>query len=137
MTDIPSDKLAVQISYWQTGAAEDLASATDIIANTSRYGAGLFFLHLGLEKILKAVFVRRHGQYAPNSHNLLSLATKCGLTPDRQQEKALAEFNEFNLETRYPDDRDAFLKRATKAYAEQSLATANGMYQWISQHLHP
>ena len=97
MDQIPADKLAVQIDYWKQGAASDLESAEDIVLNTKRYAAGLFFLHLALEKILKALYVHKQSQYAPITHNLVSLVFKCGLTVEKQQEESLVAFNEFNI----------------------------------------
>ena len=135
MDQIPADKLAVQIDYWKQGAASDLESAEDIILNTKRYAAGLFFLHLALEKILKALYVHKQSQYAPITHNLVSLVFKCGLTVEKQQEESLVAFNEFNIETRYPDDRIAFEKRATKEFAKTCLDRGKELFQWISQHL--
>jgi len=131
VTKLPPDKLAAQVKYWQDGAADDLTTAREIITATTRYAAGLFFLHLSIEKILKALCVKRTGQYAPVTHNLLGLAAKCGLSLGQDQERTLAEINEFNLETRYPDDRDAFLRRVTRELAQQSLSTAEGFYRWI------
>ncbi len=136
MQVLPPEKLKNQVLYWKQGGLEDLASAEEIITHTRRYAAGLFFLHLALEKILKALYVEKHGTYAPLTHNLLSLVSKCGLPTDSQQETALAAINEFNLETRYPDDRAAFISRATSAFANESLAKAKDLFQWISQHLH-
>lgn len=137
MTQIPPDKVPGQIDYWHAGSLADLATATDIIQKTTRFGAGLFFLHLAIEKSLKALYVKRHQQHAPMTHNLLSLTTKCGLVPNEAQESALATINEFNLEARYPDDRKDLEKRANKLFAEQSLKTATELFQWISQNLHP
>jgi len=135
MTELPAGKVAAQIKYWQDGAADDMVTAREIIKSTNRYAAGLFFLHLGIEKILKALYVQRTCKYAPVTHNLLGLAAKCGLTLEADQERTLAEINEFNLETRYPDDRDAFLQRVTPELTQRSLAAAEGFYQWISGHL--
>ena len=47
------------IDYWTQGSAEDLKNALEIIHQTSRYASGLFFLHLCLEKALKAEFTRK------------------------------------------------------------------------------
>ncbi|MCX6126315.1 MAG: nucleotidyltransferase domain-containing protein [Proteobacteria bacterium] len=77
---IPDSLIQGQLEYWLEGVSSDLATAIAIFEKTDRYGASLFFLHLSLERQLKALFVKKFEFYAPLSHNLLSLAERCDLT---------------------------------------------------------
>ena len=70
------------VEYWQMGSVKDLETATDIISKTTRYAGGLFFLHLSIEKKLKALFVHKNGEQSPFSHNLVSLVEKCASSPE-------------------------------------------------------
>lgn len=76
---IPPEKIVDLIAYWDTGAQEDLETSQDVFSKAKRFGPSLFFLHLSLEKRLKALFVKKHHLYAPLTHNLLSLAQRCDL----------------------------------------------------------
>lgn len=110
MQQINQQKL---VEYWTEASNDDLQSSIDIIANTKSYIQGLFFLHLSLEKLLKALFVQTHGDHAPLSHNLLGLISKCGIEiVDQNYEFTFVEINQYNIEMRYPDDIKSLKKKA-------------------------
>ena len=119
------------IDYWTQGSAEDLKNALEIIHQTSRYASGLFFLHLCLEKALKALYVQKNSEYAPFTHNLLSLLVKIDLTLPDADVQILSEINEFNLEARYPDDKFSLYQRATKEVATYYLTECLRLQSWI------
>ncbi|MCX6131000.1 MAG: HEPN domain-containing protein [Proteobacteria bacterium] len=123
------------IDYWVKGSTEELRSAKEIINQTSRYVSGLFFLHLALEKALKALFCKTMSSHAPYSHNLLGLTEKIGLTLTESDIQILAEINEFNLEARYPDDKFSLHHRATKSFALDYLQKAETLQAWIFEKL--
>jgi len=58
-----------QIDYWSNGACSDIETA-EILITADKYIEGLFFCHLSIEKILKALLVKNTKQLAPKSHNL-------------------------------------------------------------------
>ena len=63
----------------------------------------MFFAHLALENILKALVCRRTQDVPPRIHNLTRLSELAGLKPSGQQADVLADMNQFNLEGRYPE----------------------------------
>ena len=91
-----------QIIYWRKGAQEDIAVARELLEK-KRIRHGLFFVHLSLEKMLKAHFCRRTREVAPKQHNLLKLAERAGLGLNEETLDLLAVVNFFCLEGRYPD----------------------------------
>lgn len=92
-----------QISdFWLTEAEEVLEVADHLIAKAD-YSYALFFGHLAVEKMLKALFVIRQKQHAPPLHNLLRLARVVGLDMDEDTEDKLITITAFNIEARYPD----------------------------------
>lgn len=125
----------LQINYWLTGATHDFESCIAIFNDAKRYGAALFFLHLSIEKILKALFVARNSQYAPMTHNLLQLAESCQLECDAIQEQKLATINEFNMVTRYPSQKYDFYTKATKEFSEAQIAEGREIFNWIELNL--
>jgi len=90
------------ISYWQGGAEEDFEVADQLI-RSGKIRHGLFFLHLTLEKILKAHVCRNSGDIAPRLHNLTRLVGLSGITYQQEYADFLAEMNPFNIEGRYPE----------------------------------
>ena len=58
----------------------------------------LFFGHLAIEKILKALFVKETRKHAPYTHFLPLLASKLTIKIPERLHKKLAQFMEFYLE---------------------------------------
>ena len=59
--------------YWVTEAEEALTVA-DHLFEKGDYSYALFFGHLAIEKLLKALYIERQKEHAPPIHNLLRLA---------------------------------------------------------------
>ncbi len=91
-----------QISYWRDGSLEDWDVARELVGN-KRIRHGMFFVHLAIEKILKAHVCRVTGELAPPIHNLVRLAEMAALDLTPDQRDLLAEINSFNIQARYPD----------------------------------
>lgn len=76
------------VQYWTESAAEDWP-VTKHLLDSGAYQYALFFGHLYLEKLLKAMVVSRTGRHAPRTHNLLFLAERAGLAVSPQQHEVL------------------------------------------------
>lgn len=108
------------ISYWRKGADEDFEVATQLV-DSGKIRHGLFFLHLSLEKIIKAYICRNTGDIAPRLHNLSVLAEMSGIDFQQEQLDFLAEMNPLNIEGRYPDTWGPLPSRAeANTLVEQS-----------------
>ncbi len=108
------------VEYWLASAKDDRRAANHL-CEKGDYSYALFFGHLYLEKLLKAVVVRRTGAQAPLVHNLRILADKANLVLSVVQEESLIRINEYNISARYPDFKFAFKKRCTKSFATKEL----------------
>ena len=75
-------------TYWFTEAQEALEVA-DHLMEKEDYSYALFFGHLSVEKLLKALYVIRREEHAPPIHNLFRLAAAAGLEPDKMKSNAL------------------------------------------------
>lgn len=126
-------KIKDLITYWEQGSLEDLSSAEDIILKAKRYQQGLFFVHLSIEKILKAAVVKETNTHAPMTHNLLFLAQKAKLTLSTEQLEILSEINSFNMSMRYPDEIEKIKKKSTQEMALKILDQAKALHLWILQ----
>ena len=91
-----------QITYWITGATDDIESAK-ILIESNRLLHGLFFCHLVIEKAIKANVVKQTGEIAPRSHNLLYLSEIAKLVFTEEDEIFLGILMKYQLQGRYPD----------------------------------
>lgn len=120
-----------QIDYWRTGSDEDLAAA-ESLREKGHFRHSLFFAHLALEKMLKALVVRQTKDDPPRIHSLIRLAKCAGLPLDQEREDLLREFGEYQLEGRYPDSQQL---RLSAPYVRQELRRAQEILAWLKQHL--
>ena len=73
-----------RIKYWLESAKDDWKVAKHLFENGD-YPYSLFFGHLTIEKILKAIYVNKLNESPPYTHRLVHLAEKIslGLTEDQ------------------------------------------------------
>ncbi|MFH1561532.1 MAG: HEPN domain-containing protein [Patescibacteria group bacterium] len=116
------------IEYWVKSSRDDLDTAEKLFA-LKKYHHSLFFVHLALEKILKAVYVSRKKSFAPPIHDLVRLLEKSGVETSEDQISSLSEISAFSVVARYDDYRFKFYKKATKEYAKKWLKTSKELYQ--------
>lgn len=119
--------IAKQIAFWRDSAKEDWDVARQLVDN-GRTRHGLFFAHLALEKILKAIVCNHSQDLAPRLHNLSRLAELAALTLDTGKMDVLAEMNAFHIEGRYPE---SLTIPPTKEEALNYMAGAEGVFQWL------
>lgn len=120
------------IKFWRDRAEDDRITAETLL-EAKRYSASLFFVHLSIEKILKALIIERTDKAAPFIHDLLSLANVIEIELSGEQEKLLREINTFNIAARYDDYKLGFYKKATKSYSEKYFNLADKLYLWLEK----
>lgn len=120
------------VKYWFDGAIYDLETAYSLL-EAGRFPYALFFGHLALEKLLKAVVVNQTETHAPHTHSLTILAERAKLDMTPEVIDLLAGFSTFNIEARYPDEKSDFYKRCTREFAEAQLAEMKKVFEWLRQ----
>jgi len=123
-----------QVEYWLTESEKDLPVAESMLAN-GHYNWSLFVGHLVLEKLLKAIYVKEHQKLAPRIHDLVKLAKSINLNLSGQQLVFLSEVSDFNMESRYPDEKNQFLKQCNREFAEKYLKQIKEMYSWLKKQI--
>ena len=116
-----------QVTFWRSSAKEDWDVAHQLVEN-ERTRHGLFFAHLALEKILKAIICEHSQDLAPKLHNLSRLSELAGLTIDIEKMEVLAEMNAFQIEGRYPE---SLTKPPTIAETSKYMTKAEKVFQWL------
>jgi HEPN domain-containing protein len=122
------------IKFWAEGAIYDLETGKSLL-ESKRYPYALFFGHLALEKILKAFAVKATAEHAPFTHSLTFLASKTGIDIPESILDKLAEYTEFHLESRYPDEKKDFYQKCTEEFACKKFAEIEEVYQWLIRRL--
>lgn len=118
------------IDYWLKSAAHDMEVAETLFQN-QKYDWCLFIGHLVIEKVLKAFYVQSKKEIPPQIHNLVRLAENTGLSFTDEQLALLADINDFNIETRYPDLKFKFYQICTREFTEEQFLKIKGLYQWL------
>lgn len=116
-----------QIEYWRKGAAEDFPVGHRLVRDGSgRHG--LFFIHLALEKIVKAHVCRKTGDLAPRTHNLARLMELSGVPYSEADAQFLTDMNKYNIEGRYPD---SYEELPDPEEIETILTESERVYTWL------
>lgn len=93
--------------YWANGSKKDIEVANSLFG-LGYYPQCLFFCHLSLEKLLKAIIVKKTKNYSPYIHDLRRLAEIVGLEITLEQKKTLDKISAFNIAGRYADEKFEF-----------------------------
>jgi len=109
------------IDYWIVTAEKDWTSV-DVLFKGKQYLQCLFWAHLTLEKLTKAIWVKKHEEnIPPKIHNLVLLLEQSNIDLGGENMKFLYHYNAFQLSTRYPDYLSKIYKVCTKQFTEIQL----------------
>ena len=122
------------VNYWQKTADHDYKTMKSLFV-AKRYDASLFFGHIVLEKILKALVAEETKDHAQYTHNLVKLARVSKIKLDEKELNLLKEVNDFNIEARYPEQKLRFYKLCTKAYTGKYIKKIDALYKKLCQNL--
>ena len=123
------------ITYWLDSSEEDWLSANEIAVKNERKYIALFLGHLSSEKLLKALYVKLFDQTPPYKHDLVLFAEKCNLELDDEIVTDLKIINEFNIQARYPDYKNEFIKRSTANFVNAELKRIERIREWIKTYI--
>ena len=91
------------IKYWLEQSADDW-EAVDILLKGKKNLQSLFFAHLVIEKLCKAIWIKHNqNNIPPKTHNLMFLLSQTPLKLSDEQNEFLLNLNRFQLEGRYPE----------------------------------
>lgn len=120
------------IKFWQESSERDWEVANHLYKARS-YVYTLFLCHLTLEKILKAIVVKKTKQHSPYTHDLVKLAFLAEIEINKTQVKQLEEISRFNIEARYDSIKMEFYKKATKKYTDKYFKISRYFYEWLKE----
>lgn len=126
MTNIPR-----QTEYWLKSAEEDFEVGSNLIKD-GKTRHGLFFIHLAVEKTLKACVCKNQKKTPPKIHNLINLYQLGGLEQDMERQDTIESLNRFCLEGRYPEESPVI---PDKKEAQRYLKIAEQLIEWLKKQL--
>jgi HEPN domain-containing protein len=109
------------IAHWINTAKEDWDTVEALLSG-KRYMHSLFWAHLVLEKLAKALWVKNHeDNFPPRVHNIVWLLEESSVDLGNEKMEYLSNFNDFQLSGRYPDYTNKIYKICTESFTRQEL----------------
>jgi HEPN domain-containing protein len=109
------------IEYWIKSSEKDLETMMYLMKG-NKYVHALFFGHLYVEKISKALWVKdNEGNFPPKIHNLLAILKHVKNILNEDQQLFLLKLNQYQIEGRYPEDIDKLYKITDKKLATEYI----------------
>jgi len=119
------------ITYWTTQAQDDW-EAVDVLFSGKKFLQSLFFAHLCVEKICKALWIlSNESNIPPKTHNLIYLLSQTTLQPTDAQSEFLLELNRFQLEGRYPEYISQMHLLGNKSFTQNTIEKTNEIRIWL------
>ncbi len=95
------------------------------------YSYSLFFGHLTIEKMLKALYVDRREKNPPYTHSFIYLSEQVSLNLSDEQLEMFETITDFHIEAWYPDEKFSFRKKCTRNFTERYIVTIKGLREWL------
>ncbi len=123
------------INYWLLSAKKNLKTVENLF-KAKDYVPALFFMHLHLEKLCKALWVKNNtGNHPPRIHNLVSLLNSSKINFSDTQLDLMLIMNNFQLEGRYPDYKHKLYGTYKRKNTEEILKQAKTFSKWLQKQL--
>jgi HEPN domain-containing protein len=125
----PSDK---SVQYWIELSEYDLKVAESMLEKGHYIYVG-FMCHQSVEKMLKAVYVKKHETAPPYIHKLDKLIELADLKESLTEEKSdlIDELTPLNIQARYPAYKDAIYKFINREKAAEILSRSGELTLWL------
>ena len=116
--------------------AEDDWRAVNSLFKSKNYLQSLFFGHLVIEKLCKALWIRHNdSNIPPRTHNLLFILSKVPINVPEDKSELLLKLNRFQLESRYPENIGAIKNICDQKYTAGMINEINNLKQWLLEML--
>jgi HEPN domain-containing protein len=116
--------------------ADDDLGAANALLEAGYYAQSLFWGHLVLEKLLKALWIYHNNDINyPHIHNLLRLLKECNTDPNDKQIIFLAEMNQFQATGRYGDTLLKLESTISKETCNSLFSEIENQMIWIKSQM--
>jgi len=119
------------IKYWIDTAEKD-REVIETLYGAKKYLYILFFSHLLLEKLAKALWIKNNEEnFPPKIHNIILLLEQANVEISAEQKKTYVMMNDFQLEGRYPDYQRRIYEEVTEEVTDEILSKVNKEREWL------
>ncbi|MCX6270361.1 MAG: HEPN domain-containing protein [Bacteroidetes bacterium] len=122
------------ISHWIESSDNDYYTMIDLY-KTKHNNWALFMGHLVIEKLLKALYIRKVGAFPPLIHDLRRICEKAEIVLDDPMQVNLDSISRFNINARYDDYKQSFYKLCTDDFTSDWIEKINECRLWIKERL--
>lgn len=121
------------IKFWNESAEESWNSAI-YLAGGKHYSLSLFALHLSLEKLLKALWIKESiTDTPPYTHDLQKLCDELRLEISFEDYDFLSIINSWNIRGPYPDYTKRLHQKTTDAYLHEQINKVTSLKKWLEE----
>ena len=119
------------ILFWKDSALEDWDTAIFNVQG-KRHTAALFFFHLCIEKLLKALWVKANASNTPPfTHDLVTLASQAEIEISAEWYDYFSTISRWNIEGRYPDYKRKLHAIANETYINHHKEKLQELKEWL------
>ena len=121
-----------KVNDWIDIAQDDLETAEGCIS-FKKYLWAMVMCQQAIEKMLKAIYVKKTSEVPKKTHNLLILAKDVGLLTSLSEETVslLEDLLIFYFGSRYPEESKKLKKKCTQKYAIETYEKTKEVYLWL------
>jgi len=121
------------VKFWQESANESWSSAV-YLASGKHYSLALFALHLTLEKLFKALWIKESiTDTPPYTHDLQKLCNELQLDISAEDYDFLSIMNSWNIRGRYPDYTKRLYQNTTDNYLKEQIRKVEILKKWLEE----
>jgi len=121
-------------NHWIDSSDKDFKTMLDLHETKNNHWA-LFIGHLVIEKLLKALYLKRTNVYPPLIHDLRRICEKANIELDDNQKIVLDSISRFNIKARYDDYKQSFYTLCTDSFTNEWIEKIKDCRQWIKKML--
>lgn len=119
------------IRFWLIQADDDW-TAVETLFKGRKYLQSLFFAHLVIEKICKALWIKHNeGNVPPRTHNLIHLLSTTPVALSVEDSEFMLNLNRFQLEGRYPDYLTRMHNICNETFTTELIDKTNLLRLWL------
>lgn len=118
------------INHWIDSSDKDFKTMLDL-QKTKNNSWALFIGHLVIEKLLKALYLKKTNNFPPLIHDLRRICEKANIKPDDNQKIILDSITRFNIKARYDDYKESFHDLCTDSFTNEWIERIKECRLWI------
>lgn len=123
------------IQYWIQQSSDDWEAVNTLLLGKKNLQA-LFFAHLVIEKLCKAIWIRdNESNFPPRTHNLNYLLSQTTVVLNEQDGELLLTLNRFQLEGRYPEYISQVQRHCNDSLTSDLINKINEIRLWLASQM--